>query len=335
MTNQYINRDISSFAAENIATPADELPVWSIDFTRQSPASAGLSFNRASTAGYYDAFGNWVTALSNTLRVAHHPATGLPRGFLCEESRTNYLLNSSSPASQTLALSAGTYTLWLEGTGSCTCTAGTAVGSGFGTATALAPVTFTLTTAGSVSFALVGSVSRFQCENGTFATSFITTISSAATRAADICHMALGSHFNEAEGTFVLSAEIGQNMVLGMDNGNGGSSTRGHVRAVSTQRNFYMLVGNSIRSNYSESTPLETGTRINLAFSYGAGGTQCAVNGRLAHASTSAANGFAAATLRIGCRYLPGATSFHNAAISRVAYYTKALSPQTLQKLTN
>jgi hypothetical protein len=334
MTNQRLSRDISSFAAETIATPGEDAPVWSIDFTRQSPASAGLSFSRASAAGYYDASGNWVTALNNTLRVAHNPATGLPRGFLCEESRTNYLLNSNSPASQTIALAAGTYTLWLEGTGSCACTAGTAVGSGFGTATAGVPDTFTLTTGGSVTFTVSGSVSRFQCENGSFATSFITTSGSATTRAADVCSALLGSVINPTEGTFVLTSEIGQSMVLGMDNGSGGYSTRGHIKAARTERNLYINLNDIARCSYAENNTIETGTRINIALTYAASGTQCVINGKTAHTATTAANGYAITALRIGCRFLTGATAFHNAAIHKVAYYNKALPLQTLQQIT-
>ncbi len=335
MTNQRLARDISSFATETITTPGEDTPTWSIDFTRQSPASAGLSFTRASAAGYYDASGNWVTALNNTLRVAYNPVTKLARGFLCEESRTNYLLNSQTPATQTVALAVGSYMLWLEGSGSCTCTAGTAVGTGFGTATAASPVTLTITTAGSVTFTVSGSITRFQCENGLFPTSFISTTSSAATRAADVCSMTLGSRFNNAEGTFTIVSEIGQGMVLGMDNGTGDGATRGHLRMVNNQRNFYINITNTARCSYSDTSTMENGTRTNLALTYAQSGTQCAANGKMLYTATSPANGLVAGTLRIGCRFLPGATAFHNAAISQVAYYNKALTPQTLQKITN
>jgi hypothetical protein len=109
------------------------------------------------------------------------------RGLLVEEARTNQLLNSTVPATQTTAsLGTGTYTLWVNGDGSATSSAGTATGSGFGAATNGTPNVFTLSGAGTVVVTVAGSLNAFQLEAGTFGTSLIVTAGVTATRAADV-----------------------------------------------------------------------------------------------------------------------------------------------------
>lgn len=169
-------------------------PVWSSGAV-DGPVP-GMTITRASNGTYYNSLGSVVVASSNVARIDFDPVTRVPRGLLVEESRTNYLLNSGTPSNQTVSLSVGSYTLWLEGTGSCMCAAGTAVGTNFGAVTAGSPRVFTVTTAGTVTFTIGGTVIRYQCENGTFATSYIAVTGAAATRAADVCTVGLGSWFD-------------------------------------------------------------------------------------------------------------------------------------------
>lgn len=132
---------------------------------------------------------NGNTVASNVVTEAQGAAisAALLKGVLIEEARTNSFLNSTVPASHTSpSLATGTYTLWVEGSGSMAVAAGTATGSGFGTAAAGNPVTFTITGAGTVTFTETGTVDRAQCENGAYATSFILTAASAATRQKDL-----------------------------------------------------------------------------------------------------------------------------------------------------
>jgi len=97
--------------------------------------------------------------------------------LISEPARTNYLLNSATPATQTVSLTANTYTLWITGAGSVALSGGPT-----GTATAGAPVTFTLASTTSVTFTITGTVSFFQCENGSFPTSKIYTWTAARSR---------------------------------------------------------------------------------------------------------------------------------------------------------
>lgn len=108
-------------------------------------------------------------------------------GWLCEPARTNYALNSASPATHTIAnIAAGTYTLWQEGSGSIAATAGTAVGT-FGTASNETPARITITAGGTVVLTASGTNTWVQLELGAFKTSRITTTAESATRAGTVC----------------------------------------------------------------------------------------------------------------------------------------------------
>lgn len=108
-------------------------------------------------------------------------------GWLCETARTNYALNSASPATHTIAnIAAGTYTLWQEGSGSIAATAGTAVGT-FGTASNETPARITITAGGTVVLTASGTNTWVQLELGAFKTSRITTTAESATRAGTVC----------------------------------------------------------------------------------------------------------------------------------------------------
>lgn len=337
MTNQSLLQDISSFTVDDITAASIPLPAWSIDFTKQSPASAGLTFTRASSAGYTNASGNWVTALTNTPRVAHHPLSGLPLGLMLEETRTNYLLNSTAPASQTISLSSGTYTLWLEGTGSCTCTAGSAIGSSFGTATAALPITFALTTAGTVVFTVSGSVSRFQCENSFTPSSFIATTGASATRSGDFCSLS-NAPINPQQGSVMVSGTAtalttNSNAAVSLDNGSGGNATRLHAYLRTSPIGVFTQINNATVADLRQYSTVPANILLKMAFSYSPQGTVLVLNGRLIGRSETSSEGLACSALRVGHKAF-GTSGQPNAPIQRVAYYNVALSTTQLQQIT-
>src|SRR5215207_835793 len=123
-----------------------------------------------------------------TTALDYHPTSHASLGALIEPQRTNYLLNSGTPATQSVSLGAGTYTLWIAGSGSCVLSGGPT-----GTATAGSPATFTLGSTTSVTFTISGTVTRFQVELGLEPTSFIPTTSAQVTRAADLPQLSISS----------------------------------------------------------------------------------------------------------------------------------------------
>lgn len=141
-----------------------------------------VQFNRGSTpTAYLETTGSERMGVP----ISQHPDTG-DMCLLVEPNRTNYLLNSTVPATQTVSLAAATYTLWIEGAGSVALSGGPT-----GTATEGSPVTFVLSGTTSVTFTKTGTVSFFQCENGPNVTSAIRTFAAAVGRSLPLIALTL------------------------------------------------------------------------------------------------------------------------------------------------
>lgn len=165
-----IDLDFANGLYFGCATP----PTDCLSITRASNATDLVP---ASASGYaYNTYGSNAMAISPTF------------GLYIFEARTNFLLNSAAPATQTTgSLANGTYTLWVNGSGTATMSAGTATGCGTGAASQGTPVNFTTSgTAGTCVVTVGGSLNAFQLELGSFGTSFIVTTGATATRAADV-----------------------------------------------------------------------------------------------------------------------------------------------------
>lgn len=149
---------------------------------------------RASVGRCWDIFGANVEKAIDEARYQWNPATGVFEGVLWEPARTNLLLNSSTLSTQTRTVTNGTeYTLSFYGTGSITITGTTSVGgssassrvvTGTG-ATVWTTLTFTAGTT-SLTFTVSGSCTKAQLEAGGWATSWIATTGSSASRSADL-----------------------------------------------------------------------------------------------------------------------------------------------------
>jgi hypothetical protein len=180
-------------SAEFVRLEGAAVPPPTIDFNFLTMAQKGVMDSRivcsrgtTATDGLYtDAAGSsYNSYLVDQVRLISG------KGVLLEMSKTNRLLNSATPATQTTgSLATGSYILWVVGTGNAAVAAATATGTGFGTATGGSPVRFTITGAGTVTVTVTGSLNRFQLEEGSFATSFIPTAGVIATRGVDRCDM--------------------------------------------------------------------------------------------------------------------------------------------------
>lgn len=171
-----------------------------------------LACTRSGSASYIGSDGQMKIAQVNEPRFDFDPVTLECKGLLCEVSRKNFVLNSSTGSTQTMALVSGDYTLSFYGTGTVTLT-GTASGTltGAGAFPTRSTLTFTATT-GNVIATVSGTVQYMQIESGTFASSWIPTGPTASlddTRAQDRIESSsvglLPSVFNNNQGTLYAS----------------------------------------------------------------------------------------------------------------------------------
>jgi hypothetical protein len=291
---------------------------------------------RASSGTFVDSNGLIQSAGNNIARFDHDPITGICRGLLIEESRTNLLLQSETLTTQTRTVTAVAHTLSFYGSG-------TVVLSGAHSATVVGTGdypsrrTFTFTpTAGSLTLTVTGTVQYANLEAGSFATSYIPTTTSSVVRSADVCSIsgaAFSGFYNATEGTSFVSAikntNTGNPRLLVITNGTSGNRVD-MTRATSAEQIDYYAGGSFLHT-------------LNL------GSIATGVNYKIAHAM--AANNFAASRdgltpvtnnsgvmvtadrIIIGATF-NGAANFFNGTISAIRYYRKRLPNAKLQALT-
>ena len=156
-------------------------------------------YNATSLGVQYLATTNGNTVTNNIVTAGVGGTISPTPYLLLEPAATNYFLNASVPATQTIALTAGTYTITVVGSGSITLSDGAT-----GTVTSAAPLTFTTT--GSTIFTKTGSLTRVQVEAGSKASSFIPTSGTAASRSADGLYTAssAGTNFDQTNGIILM-----------------------------------------------------------------------------------------------------------------------------------
>jgi hypothetical protein len=141
-----------------------------------------LTWSRNSVANRTQSNGNIGSVAANVPRLSY--MYGSCPALLLEPQRTNLVFPSATATTQTRTVTAVAYTLSFWGTGSVTL-------SGVATATlngtgANNRVTLTFTpTAGSLTLTVSGSVTNWQLEAGSYATTLIDTTSATATRLVD------------------------------------------------------------------------------------------------------------------------------------------------------
>ena len=151
-----------------------------------------ITFTRASGGGRFNSSGVYEWLGNDVPRLDYDPVTLQPLGILIEEQRTNLLLNSATLATQSRTVTAAAHTLTFYGTGSVTLSGaatGTLVGTGIDNRVSL---TFTPST-GSLTITVTGPCANAQLEVGSFPTSYIPTVASQVTRAADLITLNTGA----------------------------------------------------------------------------------------------------------------------------------------------
>lgn len=196
-----------------LTATAQVLPILALNFTT-AVTDARVTTSRAlNTATRFNANGAIEIVNANIPRYDYDPVSLTCRGQLIEETRSNLFLNSlidgTNLATQSVTLSAIAYTVSFYGTGNIVISGGhSATVTGSGAFPTRKTYTFT-PTAGSSTFTVSGTVSYAQVEAGTFATSYIPTAASSATRNADVVTMTgtnFNSWYNASEGTFAAKA---------------------------------------------------------------------------------------------------------------------------------
>lgn len=308
--------------------------------------TASFQYTGDGASGIYIWGAQWETGASAT---AYIPTTSAavtqcnPEGFMVEGAKTNFLLNSTAPATQTTgSLATGTYTLWVEGTGTATSAANTAVGSGFGIASAGSPNTFTVSSAGTVNITVTGSLTRFQLENGPMPTSFITTAGATATRALEVA-TAPASSFNVVDGRGTLIVEFEFIALEPTATAQVVCALRsdGSNRVVIFKSTVGTLLASVISGGVDQGTgigvlvsagSLAVNTVYKVAIAYAANDLAACVNGGTVGTDTSATIPTGFTNIDFGGRN--GGTFPAFARIRSVTYYPSRLPDAQLQSLT-
>ena len=184
--------------------------------------SGDLTVTRTTTATRVDESGAIVDVPANVARIDY--SNGSP-AILVEPQRTNLVYPSDIATTQVRAVTAKIYTLSFYGTGSVVLSgaySGTLNGTG---ANNIVSLTFT-PTAGNLTLKVSGSVTNWQLEAGSNATSLIKTVSGSVTRNADVISKSgVSSFIGQTQGSvyvdFIVNKKIDNNIIqIAIDDNN-------------------------------------------------------------------------------------------------------------------
>ncbi len=248
------------------------------------------TFARASSATHMDAAGIIQTSAADELRHDFDPATGEYKGWLIEEQRTNFFLNSfadgTNLSTQGVTVTEQEYTVSFYGAGSITFSgAYSGTLSGAGDFPERVDLTFT-PSVGTVTCSVSGEVKYANFEAGSFPTSYIPTTTAAATRAADVLNVDLSNcvtHPNE--GTLLVEFVVGRTgggyrHVAALSDGSWGNQGRLRFSADSSVLESAVYANGGYQAQF-QSAPLVTGETCLVALSYGADSFAFSVDGSL------------------------------------------------------
>jgi hypothetical protein len=272
-------------------------------------------------------------------RFDYDPVTLAPKGLLIEEQRSNLLLNSATLSTQVVTVAATAHTLSFYGTGTIVLS-GASTGTVVGTGAYPARTTLTFTpTIGVLTLTVTGSVTMAQLEAGAFATSYIPTVASQVTRAADNASM-IGNNFarwyNQTEGTlfgdvvFNSGSVPADQLVFQVDNG---SNDQRHK----ISRYAAVLYGTT-RITGSTVVDMSLGaangnTAYKVDYAYKANDFAGTSNARTVATDTNGAVPVPLTTANIGRNGVGG--EFLNGTIKRISYYPRRLANTELQGITS
>jgi hypothetical protein len=301
-----------------------------------------ITFTRASNATFVDSNGLIQTATTDVPRFDHNPATGESLGLLVEEQRVNLLLNSETLATQSATVAAAAHTLSFYGTGSVVLSgAHSATVNGTGAYPTRTTLTFT-PTAGSLTLTVTGTVQYANLEAGAFATSWIPTTGTTATRSADVASISgsnLTSWFDATQGS------IYANWITQASNGfanvyqfNAGTATTSLIEAY--RNNSDTSISVRIRESTGTQRTLAyvaqqwTGRNNIVAHAYQADDMQAAINGLINTSPITAMTLPSPNALELGNANGRAPSNCLNGHLRRFAFWPSRLPDNVLQALT-
>lgn len=287
-----------------------------------------LRFARTGTATRVDATGTLAAVAADGLRHDFVRTTGVYRGWRLEGARTNLVLNSLTPAGQSIALGAGTWTLSLVGGGTVT-----ASGAMTGSATEAAPLTQTAS-AGTVTLAVSGDVRGLQLESGAYATSIIPTAGAQVTRGVETARVdATDFALKADEGTlYVQCSTLGAGgLQTALELGDGSADNRIVLRFDPVRAPQATIFSGGASQLSLTGSAVAADQTVRMALAYKAGSAAFCIDGGAVQTAAPAAIP-AAASLWLGSEGT--ATDPLNGHILHAAYFPRRLADADLQLLT-
>lgn len=242
--------------------------------------SGDLAVTRATTATRVNASGIREVVPANTARIDYSTGKGM---ILVEPQRTNLVFPSNVATTQTRAVTAKAYTLSFYGTGNVVLSgafSGTLNGTG-----ANNRVTLTFTpTAGNLTLTVNGTVTDWQLEEGSSATSYIPTTSASVTRNADVISKSeISSLIGQTEGTMFIESKAlinGSDVIRTFSISDG---TNNNMIAIEYGRNVNTIFGffNVQGVTYTNNANVEQTQFNKITISWQQGSLKLYVNGNL------------------------------------------------------
>ena len=261
-------------------------------------------------------------------RFDYDPVTLAPKGLLIEEQRSNLLLNSATLSTQVVTVAATAHTLSFYGTGTIVLS-GASTGTVVGTGAYPARTTLTFTpTVGVLTLTVTGSVTMAQLEAGAFATSYIPTVASQVTRAADSASM-IGNNFarwfNQTEGTVYTQADVSVPSAVNAAVFSLGSTTSDIMRIfrqTDAQPVAQVITGGAAQATMGLGASWTTTAAQKIAFAYATNNFSATTNGGTTITDTSGTVPVVSQAV-LGNAAGIGALNGH---LTRIAFYSRVLS---------
>jgi hypothetical protein len=299
---------------------------------KPTDGSGDLTVTRATTATRINASGLISSVAANVPRLDYTNST-CP-SILVEGQRTNLILNSETLATQSVTVTAQSYTLSFYGSGT-VALSGTHTATVVGLGTTRKTYTFT-PTAGTLTLTITGTCTKAQLEAGSYATSYIPTTSASVTRNADVINKTgISSLIGQTEGSIFADVNIKR---IGIPTRTFTSLTNGTANFINLSFLNTNVLRVTIRANagtqYNVSTSALPIGRYKLAATYKAGELKLYVNGVLIGTNTNASVSWSAALDRLNLDNSVLATDNFSDDINLVSHWKTALTGEECINLT-